>query len=521
MKWNSIYVTMIFFVAVVFGMTGCGGSGGNAPNNKVTAAEAGPAQNVVAGSFVTLNGSQSTGADGSLISYRWSMVTKPVGSAATINNPTTVNPTFTTDLAGQYSIKLIVTDTKLITSEDTVMVIATASVANAAPVANAGIAQNVVTGALVTLDGSGSSDANNDLLTYSWAFTSKPIGSGASLSSLTNVNPTIIADVAGAYVFSLVVNDGKVNSAATTVTVTASDANAAPVANAGTAQNVVTGALVTLDGSGSSDANNDLLTYSWAFTSKPTGSGVSLSNSTNVKPTFTADVAGAYVLQLTVSDGTVTSTASTVTINAVTACESKIPSEQPASVRREVTIYSSPPVLGDPSVQYGGVMGWVNATVGTGGTTGTVTVSNLQLWENQNGIKKVLTDKIICPLCDPVDRVAGYSLDKTFWQDKSVWANKVNEGTKFLTSGQSVIVPVATLPNDVYHFWHIDWPRPLAKANATYYITADVLVEGDAMVQIGIDFYQTIWAPTNVEAAVSNWACSSADVQTIKAGAYR
>ena len=36
-------------------------------------------------------------------------------------------------------------------------------------------------------------------------------------------------------------------------------ANAAPVANAGTAQNVVAGAAVTLNGSGSSDANGDPL----------------------------------------------------------------------------------------------------------------------------------------------------------------------------------------------------------------------------------------------------------------------
>ena len=181
-------------------------------------------------SLVTLNGAQSTGADGSLITYQWSMATIPAGSAATIINPTTVNPTFTPDLSGQYSLKLVITDTKSVTSEATVTI--TASVVNAAPVANAGAAQSVVTGAVVTLDGSASSDANGDLLTYSWAFTSKPTGSSAALSSATVAKPTFTADVAGAYVLNLVVNDGKVNSAAVTVTITASVANAAPVANA-------------------------------------------------------------------------------------------------------------------------------------------------------------------------------------------------------------------------------------------------------------------------------------------------
>lgn len=83
---------------------------------------------------------------------------------------------------------------------------------NTAPVANAGTAQNVNTGAVVTLDGSGSSDANSDLLTYSWSLTSKPSGSTATLSSATAVKPSFTADIAGTYIFNLVVNDGKVNS---------------------------------------------------------------------------------------------------------------------------------------------------------------------------------------------------------------------------------------------------------------------------------------------------------------------
>ncbi|MDP2166861.1 MAG: PKD domain-containing protein, partial [Thermodesulfovibrionales bacterium] len=71
--------------------------------------------------------------------------------------------------------------------------------------------------------------------------------------------------------------------------------NSAPVANAGLDQNVVTGSVVTLDGSGSSDANGDTLTYKWTITSKPSGSAAVLSSSTVAKPTFTADKDGSYV----------------------------------------------------------------------------------------------------------------------------------------------------------------------------------------------------------------------------------
>src|SRR6185369_4751181 len=119
----------------------------------------------------------------------------------------------------------------------------------------------------------------------------------------------------------LVVNNGTENSAAATVTITAAastasiDANV-PVANAGRLQSVVINTLVTLDGSGSTDANGDTLTYSWSFKSKPTGSSSALSSATAVRPTFTPDVAGDYVVQLVVNDGKVNSVASTVTVTA-------------------------------------------------------------------------------------------------------------------------------------------------------------------------------------------------------------
>lgn len=89
---------------------------------------------------------------------------------------------------------------------------------NTAPVANAGTTQNVALG-LVTLNGGGSSDANGDALTYAWTLTSKPTGSTAVLSANNLANPTFTADVAGIYVASLTVHDGKISSSAASVTV--------------------------------------------------------------------------------------------------------------------------------------------------------------------------------------------------------------------------------------------------------------------------------------------------------------
>jgi hypothetical protein len=69
------------------------------------------------------------------------------------------------------------------------------------------------------LDGTGSTDANGDTLTYKWTLTTRPAGSAATLSSISASKPTFNAEVAGIYVATLVVNDGKVDSAVSTVAV--------------------------------------------------------------------------------------------------------------------------------------------------------------------------------------------------------------------------------------------------------------------------------------------------------------
>lgn len=92
---------------------------------------------------------------------------------------------------------------------------------NIAPVADAGGDQSVDVGSAVQLDGSKSSDANNDPLTYTWAIVSRPASSAAALSDSRIVNPSFIADAAGAYNINLIVNDGKVDSLPDSAIITA------------------------------------------------------------------------------------------------------------------------------------------------------------------------------------------------------------------------------------------------------------------------------------------------------------
>jgi uncharacterized delta-60 repeat protein len=95
-----------------------------------------------------------------------------------------------------------------------------------------------------------------------------------------------------------------------------SKTNHPPVAGAGPVQNVLLGSVVTLDAGTSSDPENDQLTYAWKLTGKPTGSIAELDSPTSAKPKFTADLAGVYIVSLTVNDGTASSEVATTTITA-------------------------------------------------------------------------------------------------------------------------------------------------------------------------------------------------------------
>ncbi len=151
---------------------------------------------------------------------------------------------------------------------------------NEAPVANAGADQTLdATGQTtsVTLDGSGSSDADGDALSYSWTLNGSVVSTDASFS-------TNLAD--GSYTFTLTVSDGE-ESDSDEVSVTV--VNTIPVADAGADQTLeATGATttVTLNGS-ATDADGDALTYSWSNGATGASTSVDLAVGTH---TFTMTV---------------------------------------------------------------------------------------------------------------------------------------------------------------------------------------------------------------------------------------
>ena len=222
-----------------------------------------------------------------------------------------MTPTLDIDLDGSYIVQLVVNDGILNSDADTVEL----STYNLAPVANAGVDQTISVGDVITLDGTQSHDANGDLLTYRWNLLSIPTGSTAILTDETTATPTLGIDVAGTYIVQLIVNDGLVDSSPDTVVF--DTLNTRPVADAGPDQTHSAGTTITLDGSASFDAQNDPLFYQWHFTTSPIGASLMIDQADTVIANYNAYIAGRYIGQLIVDDGTLPSLPDTAVIDII------------------------------------------------------------------------------------------------------------------------------------------------------------------------------------------------------------
>lgn len=177
----------------------------NLPTNGLPIVQASASEpNPIAGQSVTLNAVVSD-RDGDPVTVRWQQT---AGSPAPLSSTTSLSPTFTAPASGILQFRVTPND-----GFDNGPPVTVTVTVNSAPTARA-LASPAFgpPGTLVTIDGIQSSDPEGNLLTYSWTQTAGPS------VTFTPTNQSFqFTSVSGTYTFRLVVNDGRQNSPAATV----------------------------------------------------------------------------------------------------------------------------------------------------------------------------------------------------------------------------------------------------------------------------------------------------------------
>ena len=289
--------------------------------NTLPVADAGASQIVNEGTLVTLDGSASSDAeDGTNISYLW---TQTAGTPITLDNNTIAQPSFTAPMVDvnndDLHFDLTVTDSLGTQSTDTAHVIVN-NVDNP-PVAlitdSSGAAiSNINNNRSVTLYGDFSSDADGAITAYSWTQTAGTPIVNPGASNTSSFSFTAPDDAGNTIDIQLTVT-GEAGLVQSSTTATLTLINQPPVADAGSAQLVVEGNSVTLDGTASSDIDGAIASYAWIQTA---GTSASLVNANTANPSFTApDVAAGTTdnlsFQLTVTDAYGASDSASVVIS--------------------------------------------------------------------------------------------------------------------------------------------------------------------------------------------------------------
>jgi len=155
---------------------------------------------------------------------------------------------------------------------------------NNIPIAHAGVNQTVTEQSTVTLDGSSSSDIDNEIVTYEWKEGNSLLSNDISFSK----NDFAI----GEHNITLVVTDALGASAEDNITITIKP-NQLPTANAGTDIIMVHNDTITITGQGS-DSDGNIVSYEWKK------DGATLANIASFS--YTATVIGNDILTLIVTD---------------------------------------------------------------------------------------------------------------------------------------------------------------------------------------------------------------------------
>ena len=139
-----------------------------------------------------------------------------------------------------------------------------------------------------------------------------------------------------------VTDENSLDSNSATVSLEPVDlANTPPVANAGADQDANVNETIFLDGTGSNDADADTLIFSWVFVSKPSTSSAVLLNDSSTNPSLIIDAKGIYEIELTVNDGSESSTDSVIVSVLNRPPVADAGTAQTANINDEVTLFGN------------------------------------------------------------------------------------------------------------------------------------------------------------------------------------
>ncbi len=234
-----------------------------------------------------LDGSASTDADGTIVSWSWSVNGAEFGTGETLEVSAAV---------GVHTVILTVTDDEGAAGTDSLNIVVVPTDGNRSPIADAGPNQPVLDAddggsELVTLDGSGSTDLDGTIASWSWSENSVEIGTGETLDATFDT---------GIHLVTLTVTDDEAATGTDSliITVVPTGGNLPPIADAGVNQTWVdsdaSGSTpVKLDGSGSYDYDGTIASWSWSEDGVEIGTGETLITPLSV---------GIHLVTLTVTD---------------------------------------------------------------------------------------------------------------------------------------------------------------------------------------------------------------------------